>query len=382
VHSFEILARLAVDKRLCSRVRFMLQDVIDMSRNNWVPRRQQETATKLSEVHQQAKKEEEEMARIRAAADRRERRKSAPKKDQWEVAGGKDAPKKIKQKRAKAAADAAAAAAVASAPTPKGKAASGFGLLQDDEEAEAALESDSDSDSDSDSESDVSDESDAADAAAPVEARPQISEAAFRDESKTILRELFVNEDLVEACKRIAEMAAPHLHHVLVKDTICLAFDHRDRECRLAAAFLLRLCTEAALMTSEQVVQGMTILMESIEEYEVDAPLALQLCAVVVAPLTVRGPSGPALPLSFFTSDAITELTHTGKAAKLLALVVAQLAIHETEAVARQLVLQICQGDSSQAIVDMFTPLMRSNQRNEEAVKTMLNDRQLGFLLA
>ncbi len=37
------------------------------------------------------------------------------------------------------------------------------------------------------------------------------------------------------------------------------------------------------------------------------------------------------MPLEFLASDAVAELAHTGKAAKLLALVVQQLAASETE---------------------------------------------------
>lgn len=46
------------------------QDVIELQQNKWVPRRQQETAKKLEDIHREAREKEEEMARIRAEVER------------------------------------------------------------------------------------------------------------------------------------------------------------------------------------------------------------------------------------------------------------------------------------------------------------------------
>ncbi|KAF8054978.1 eukaryotic translation initiation factor isoform 4G-2 [Scenedesmus sp. PABB004] len=51
------LARLGDDKTLSSRVRFLIRDVLDMSKNRWVPRRETFTAKKLDEVHAEAEAE-------------------------------------------------------------------------------------------------------------------------------------------------------------------------------------------------------------------------------------------------------------------------------------------------------------------------------------
>ena len=89
------------------------------------------------------------------------------------------------------------------------------------------------------------------------------------------------------------------------------------------------------------------------------------------------------LPLAFFAGDAVGELAATGKAAKLFALIVAQLAASETEPITKQHVLAAAGGKGdAEAIVALFQPLMRSAQRNADAVRTMLGDRGLAFLLA
>lgn len=51
------LEKLSKSKSLSSRTRFMIIDVLDMRHNNWVPRRETQTAKKLSEVHSQAQAE-------------------------------------------------------------------------------------------------------------------------------------------------------------------------------------------------------------------------------------------------------------------------------------------------------------------------------------
>eukprot|EP00873_Tetraselmis_striata_P008104 jgi/Tetstr1/428368/TSEL_018403.t1 len=51
------LEKLSKSKSLSSRTRFMIIDVLDMRHNNWVPRRETQTAKKLSEVHSEAQAE-------------------------------------------------------------------------------------------------------------------------------------------------------------------------------------------------------------------------------------------------------------------------------------------------------------------------------------
>lgn len=44
--------------RLCpSRISFLIQDVVDMQRNQWIPRREKFTAKKIEEIHTEAEKE-------------------------------------------------------------------------------------------------------------------------------------------------------------------------------------------------------------------------------------------------------------------------------------------------------------------------------------
>ncbi|XP_055935890.1 eukaryotic translation initiation factor 4 gamma 3-like isoform X2 [Argiope bruennichi] len=88
--------KLIVDKRLTSsRVRFMLQDVIDLKKNNWVPRRDENNPKTIDQIHKEAEREAREQQQVyqnmtnypKRIADDRDRRKNAgrmgPSEDGW-----------------------------------------------------------------------------------------------------------------------------------------------------------------------------------------------------------------------------------------------------------------------------------------------------------
>ena len=54
---FRQLGALEKDKHLSSRIRFVIKDIIDLRKGNWVPRRETFTAKKLDEVRAQAEAE-------------------------------------------------------------------------------------------------------------------------------------------------------------------------------------------------------------------------------------------------------------------------------------------------------------------------------------
>jgi len=69
---FVEISRLSKDsKNVSSRLRFMLRDLIDLKRNNWVPRRVEEKAKTFAQIHSEVAKEEEEKARKGGGESRR-----------------------------------------------------------------------------------------------------------------------------------------------------------------------------------------------------------------------------------------------------------------------------------------------------------------------
>lgn len=54
---FDIMAEVISSKKTSSRVRFMLQDVIDLRRNKWVPRRDVAGPKTIQQIHEEVAKE-------------------------------------------------------------------------------------------------------------------------------------------------------------------------------------------------------------------------------------------------------------------------------------------------------------------------------------
>lgn len=69
---FARLKALSVDKRLSSRIRFMIQDVLDLRKNHWKPRKVEASAKKISDINKEAESEK----RRREAEDKERARNS------------------------------------------------------------------------------------------------------------------------------------------------------------------------------------------------------------------------------------------------------------------------------------------------------------------
>ncbi|GFU09861.1 eukaryotic translation initiation factor 4 gamma 3 [Nephila pilipes] len=85
--------KLIVDKRLTSsRVRFMLQDVVDLKKNNWVPRRDENNPKTIDQIHKEAEREAREQQQVyqnmanypKRLPDDRDRRKNTGRMGQSE----------------------------------------------------------------------------------------------------------------------------------------------------------------------------------------------------------------------------------------------------------------------------------------------------------
>ncbi|KAJ1670388.1 hypothetical protein EV182_008243, partial [Spiromyces aspiralis] len=60
---FGRIEALAKNKKLCSRIRFMLQDVIDLREAKWVSRRKELGPKTIAEIHEEAEKQREQTMR-------------------------------------------------------------------------------------------------------------------------------------------------------------------------------------------------------------------------------------------------------------------------------------------------------------------------------
>lgn len=88
---FQRLQQLAASKKLAARLRFMCRDVIDLRKNNWVPRREKLQAKKLDEVRADAAAA---LGIVKPQDDNLfPEGPNGPSDDGWSVAGKKNKPK-------------------------------------------------------------------------------------------------------------------------------------------------------------------------------------------------------------------------------------------------------------------------------------------------
>lgn len=72
---FQQMKEIVSEKKTSSRVRFMLQDAIELRENNWVPRRAENNPKTIQQIHLEAAQEEKERKQLleNAAAKQRNR---------------------------------------------------------------------------------------------------------------------------------------------------------------------------------------------------------------------------------------------------------------------------------------------------------------------
>ncbi|ORX91369.1 hypothetical protein K493DRAFT_339395 [Basidiobolus meristosporus CBS 931.73] len=104
---FARVKEMSVNRKLSSRIRFMLLDIIELRAHNWVPRREAAGPKTISQIHEDAQKEKEETAEMlrkttssggrgygpnhhhlsRTGSERRDRRSGGMSHDGWNTVG-------------------------------------------------------------------------------------------------------------------------------------------------------------------------------------------------------------------------------------------------------------------------------------------------------
>jgi hypothetical protein len=180
-------------------------------------------------------------------------------------------------------------------------------------------------------------------------------------------------------------LESPSFHFLVVKQAMQLAFDKRERECGMVAQWFVALI-ERDLMSPLVFLQGFELLLSVLMDYEVDAPRALEFCAIMIAPLTLQPqPKNEAefvLSLNYLStqSSSLSDMQDTGRCAKLAALVLQHLTRAHSQEEARR-VLPLDSSASADVVIEWFLPLMRERERKSESVRQLLEKYELNYLL-
>ena len=319
---------------LSSRLRFMIQDTMDLRRKNWVVRRKNEVnAKKISDVHKDAAagggqdvrgSSNSSSSAVRPVAtlpvggarygkpgvkDRYSVPQSPsprPKQsdDGWETAGNAKGKNRSQDVRGGAASSTSlgransgtASGAASGAPTPRGAGpatpqkqrnddgkANTFALLHGDEEQEEAAAPRSEAGDDEA----AADEDDGA-GGDDDDSSSKVDPEVVAKKITSFLKEYFTSGDFNEVKECIAELGGKAALGDLVFDGLMLVIELKDND-RKAFAQLLPQLHQDNYLTSMQIEQGVARVLEQAEDMGVDIPLFVSIVGNIVAELIAKG---------------------------------------------------------------------------------------------
>lgn len=125
---------------------------------------------------------------------------------------------------------------------------------------------------------------------------PPHSVQAFKLAAQSAIREYFESSDIDEVAERLLELEDPGLQHILINHSVRMALDRRDREREMVSVLLSSLYPQ--VLTGDQLGQGFTRLLASVEDLVLDNPDAAHLISLFLGRIIVD----EVLPPSFLTS--------------------------------------------------------------------------------
>lgn len=425
-------------KLLCTRVRFMLQDLLELRRNNWVARRKETKAMTIAEVHAEVAREAKEKERASAKGGSGSRLHRSQSMNSTGFVGGDrrrggqngGAASAAWKMRAASSNNLVAMAAPSSAPTassapqsddgwstvgtgtrPKllksrsnsdripssmsgaprhpnssgrGAAATGnaFASLRQEERSGSGRKERSRSNSASSNSSRAPSSgrppmASSAKPSSPVKAsdKPEpLSADAFEKKAKAILQEFVELRDLKEATTSVTELHSAEHHTLIATQAFNLGLEKGDKE-RSAVSALLAGLFDQQLLSTDALMVALDELLEFIEDMEIDIPRTLPYLSEMLAPTVAAG----GIPLQRLVAS-VQHITYNGKAAKL---VCGTLAAIQDEAKVRTLVEVDSseESDESSSAID-FASLLAEEQRGDEAaLRAVMDTYALQFLL-
>ncbi|GLD97747.1 hypothetical protein PINS_up006444 [Pythium insidiosum] len=417
---YALIKQLSGDaKRLSTRVRFMLQDLLDLRKNNWVARRKETKAMTIAEVHAEAAREAKEKEKASKAANGSSR---GLQRSQSMMMPPPTPPSLEKRRSSGGGASAAwkaraAAAAAANSSDPDGWETVGparpklvksrstveraprvpsmgrnssdgtvarqnsFSMLdaprssrKDRERSHSSSSAQSAPRRSSAAGSNASDEpkssarprsSSPRKAARKPEsetaAAPSLTPDAYKKKVKGIYEEFVGLRDMQEAVECVTALQTREHDLILATELLNAGLDKGTAE-REATATLLAGLYERELLAADALATAVHELLEFAEDMEIDIPHTIKYIAEMIAPSVASS----ALPLARVASSA-EHLVPSGKAAKLVASTLSFVADEEkTKALVAEFELQ---------------SVLPEEQRNSEGLEALCKAHALEFLL-
>lgn len=131
---------------------------------------------------------------------------------------------------------------------------------------------------------------------------PMLTLAEFKRRVTEALEEYFSSEDAAELVHTIRELRCPEFAYEVVKRSVSLAMDRKERERELVSRFLSSAYPD--LLSTDDVGKGFERLFELMDELELDAPGAADITAAFLA----RAVNDDVLPPAFLVDPMVVRI--------------------------------------------------------------------------
>jgi len=237
---FEHIKKVIQARITSSRVRFMMQDIVDLRNNNWVPRREDNKPNTIDEIHREAAMQATKTQRGSIDAWKSCQPGNIPQTDEYRPNEGRGR-RNVKVVR--------------------------FQRSQKRSNWDPSWRSRK---------------------GASVAAAAELSEEEMSRKALSIIDEYLNIKDMKEAAKGLRELQSPSTHHMFVNVAFSHALEKKVSERNATGKLLLFLLCDGVL-TAQQYVKGLDRIFETVEDREIDVPHLWKYLGELMGPTAFEG---------------------------------------------------------------------------------------------
>ncbi|KAG7314684.1 hypothetical protein KOW79_021987 [Hemibagrus wyckioides] len=298
---FQQMEQIVKERKTSSRIRFMLQDVLDLRKNNWVPRRGDQGPKTIDQIHKDAELEEQrEQIKVQQLllSKKNSSQERRGKMNQPQEEGWNGVPSRTKKQPID---------------TPHltepdaGRSAMGtlnrFSVLQQSGPSSTLSSSSLDSKcrvpQDQELDRKVS--------------KPALSEEEVEKKTTAIIEEYLHINDLKEAVQCVEELNGASVLFVFIRNAVELVLDG-STVARERIGLLLHELISTRILPPKQYFRGLQEILEVADDMAIDIPYIWQYLAEIITPMLHDG----GIPMGLLFREVTKPLLPIGKAAVLL----------------------------------------------------------------
>ncbi|KAG7324487.1 hypothetical protein KOW79_012503 [Hemibagrus wyckioides] len=327
------------ERKVSSRIRFMLQDVLDLRKNNWVPRRGDQGPKTIDQIHKEAELEEHrEQIKVQQLLSKKDWSRgrrgemNQPRDEGWNTVpisttkitkpGALDCNNLVLAPGGKGSwgscGKGSSSGTGAKTSTKQDAGWSAMCTLNPFSALQQSGPSSTSSSSSLDSKHRVPQDQDRG--LDRKVSKPALSEEEVEKKSTAIIEEYLHINDLKEAVQCVKELNSASVLFVFVRNAVELALN-RSTVAQEHVGLLLHKLISTRILPPEQYFRGLQEILEVADDMAIDIPHIWQYLAEIITPMLHDG----GIPMGLLFREVTKPLLPIGKAAVLLVLILNQL---------------------------------------------------------